>query len=113
MIVTYQKKEKEKFIFLERLTAQSKAHFSSFSSKSKILRGLPWWLSSKEPTCKAGDMCKRRQVQFLGGEDLLEKEMATHSRILAWEIPWTEELGRFSPWGCRRVGHDLVRQQQQ
>ena len=34
MIVTYQKKEKEKFIFLERLTAQSKAHFSSFSSKS-------------------------------------------------------------------------------
>ena len=32
-------------------------------------------------------------VQFLGGEDPLEKEMATHSSILAWEIPWTEEPG--------------------
>ena len=34
------------------------------------------------------------RVQFLGWEDLLEKEMATHSRILAWKIPWTEESGR-------------------
>ena len=34
------------------------------------------------------------QVQSLGGEDLLEKEMATHSSILAWKIPWTEEPGR-------------------
>ena len=34
------------------------------------------------------------QVQSLGQEDLLEKEKATHSSILAWEIPWTEELGR-------------------
>ena len=38
-------------------------------------------------------------VQFLGQEDLLEKEMATHSSILAWNIPWTEELGGYSPWG--------------
>ena len=37
------------------------------------------------------------QVQSLGGEDLLEKEMTTHSSILAWKIPWTEEPG--SPWG--------------
>ena len=44
-------------------------------------------------------------VQSLGWEDLLEKEMATHSSILAWKIPWTEEPGRLSPWG-RRVGHD-------
>ena len=33
-------------------------------------------------------------VRYQGGEDLLEKEMATHSSILAWKIPWTEELGR-------------------
>ena len=46
-------------------------------------------------------------VQSLGWEDLLEKEMATHSSILAWKIPWTEEPGRLSPWG-RRVGHDWV-----
>ena len=36
---------------------------------------------------------KETQVQFLGQEDPLKKEMATHSSILAWEIPWTEELG--------------------
>ena len=34
------------------------------------------------------------QVRSLGGEDPLEKEMTTHSSVLAWEIPWTEELGR-------------------
>ena len=39
------------------------------------------------------------QVQSLGREDLLEKEMATHTSILAWKIPWTEEPGRLSPWG--------------
>ena len=39
-------------------------------------------------------------VQFLGQEDLLEKEMATHSSILAWKIPWMEEPGKpRSPWG--------------
>ena len=37
----------------------------------------------------------------------LEKETATHSRILAWEIPWTEEPGGYSPWGHKRVGHAL------
>ena len=39
------------------------------------------------------------QVQFLGQEDLLEKEMATHSSILAWRIPWTRSLRDYSPWG--------------
>ena len=38
-------------------------------------------------------------VQSLGGKDLLEKEMATHSSILAWRIPWTEEPVGDSPWG--------------
>ena len=38
-------------------------------------------------------------VPSLGQEDPLEKEMATHSSILAWEIPWTEEPGGYSPWG--------------
>ena len=46
------------------------------------------------------------QVQSLGREDLQEKEMATHSSILAWKIPWTEELGRLQPMGSQRVGHD-------
>ena len=41
-----------------------------------------------------------------------EKEMATHSSILTWEIPWTEEPGSLSPLGCKRVGQDLVTKQQ-
>ena len=46
------------------------------------------------------------RVQSLGWEDLLEKEMATHSSILAWRIPWTEEPGRLQSTGSQRVGHD-------
>ena len=40
------------------------------------------------------------------GSDLLEKEMATHSSILAWKIPWMEEPGRLQSMGSQRVGHD-------
>ena len=46
------------------------------------------------------------QVQFLGWEDLLEEEMATHFSILAWRIPWTEEPGGRQSMGSQRVGHD-------
>ena len=46
------------------------------------------------------------QVQSLGWEDPLEKEMATHSSILAWKIPWTEEPSRLQSMGSQRVGHD-------
>ena len=49
----------------------------------------------------------------LGWEDPLEKEMATHSSILAWEIPWTEEPGRLESTGSQRVGYDLVTKQQE
>ena len=45
-------------------------------------------------------------IQSLGQEDLLEKEMATHSSILAWKIPWMEEPGRLQSMGLQRVGHD-------
>ena len=45
-------------------------------------------------------------VQSLGQEDRLEKEMATHSSTLAWEIPWTEEPGRLQSMGSQRVGHN-------
>ena len=45
-------------------------------------------------------------VQSLGREDPLEKEMATHSNILAWRIPWTEEPGGLQSTGSQRVGHD-------
>ena len=42
-------------------------------------------------------------VRSLGWEDTLEYEMATHSSILAWNIPWTEELVGYSPWGCKEL----------
>ena len=45
-------------------------------------------------------------VQSLGQEGTLEKGMATHSSILAWRIPWTEELGGLQSMGLQRVGHD-------
>ena len=48
------------------------------------------------------------RVQFLGQEDPLEKEMATHSSFLAWRIPWTEEPGRLQSMGLQRVGHNLA-----
>ena len=53
------------------------------------------------------------RVQTLGGEDPLEKGMATHSSILAWEIPWTEEPGWLQSMELQRVGHDLAIKQQQ
>ena len=45
-------------------------------------------------------------VRSLGQEDALEKETATHSSILAWKIPWTEEPGKLQSMGSQRAGHD-------
>ena len=59
---------------------------------SLSLSGLPWWLS----------------LQSLSREDPLEEEMAPHSSILAWEIPWTEEPGGLQSMGSVRVRHDSV-----
>ena len=42
----------------------------------------------------------------LGGEEALEKEMPTHSSVLAWKIPWTEEPGRLQSMGLKRIRHD-------
>ena len=52
----------------------------------------------KKSACNAGDL-----VQSLGEEDSLEKEMATHSRILAWKIPWTEEPTGYIPRGPKEL----------
>ena len=51
--------------------------------------------------CRRLPAMQETRVQFLGQEDPLEKEMATHSSILTWEIPWTEEPGRLQSWGCK------------
>ena len=51
---------------------------------------------------------RETQVQSLGREDPVEKEMAVHSSTIAWKIPWTEEPGRLQFMGSQRVGHDWV-----
>ena len=53
------------------------------------------------------------QVRSLGWEDPLEEEMVTHFSILAWEVPWTEDLAGYSPWDCKRVTHNFATKQQQ
>ena len=58
----------------------------------------------KNLPANAGDIEMR--VQPLGWEDPLEEDMATHSSILAWRIPWTEEPGRLQSIATQRVGHD-------
>ena len=55
---------------------------------------------------KNPSVMQETQVQYLGGEDLPEKEMATHSSILAWRIPWTEEPSGLQSMGSQRVGHN-------
>ena len=49
---------------------------------------------------------QERQVPSLGQEDPLDEEMAIHSSILAWEIPWTKEPGRLQSMGSQKVRHD-------
>ena len=57
-------------------------------------------------TVKRLPTVQETRVQSLGQEDLLEKEMATHSSILAWKIPWTEGPGRLQSMGLQRIRHD-------
>ena len=57
-------------------------------------------------TIKRLPTMRETQIQSLAQEDLLEKEIATHSSTLAWKIPWTEEPGRLQSMGSQRVGHD-------
>ena len=70
--------------------------------------GFPGGSVGKNPPAK-----HKTGVQSWGWEDSLEKEMATHFTVLAWEIPRTEEPGRLQSLGSQRVGHDLVTKQQQ
>ena len=57
---------------------------------------VPWWLSGRESISKQEMWIK---PQSRSQKDPLEKEMATHSSIPAWRIPWTDEPGGLSPWG--------------
>ena len=80
-----------------RLALPTWAHY--FKIALIFAMGFPDGSAGKETACNAGDP--------------LKKEMATHSSILAWEIPRTEGLAGYSPWGHKRVGHNLATKQQQ
>ena len=67
------------------------AQLSDFTHSLRHLRGFPSGASGKEPACQGRR--HKRWVRSLGQEDPLEEGMATHSRILVWRIPWTEEPG--------------------
>ena len=69
----------------------------------RVLKGFPG-----DSVVKNLPVMQEMQVQSLGWEDPLEKEMATHSSILAWRSPWTEEPGRLQSIGLQRVRDDLV-----
>ena len=77
------------------------------------LKYLDYLVLSMRPTLVAQRLkhlppMQETRVRSLGQEDPLEREMATHSSILAWRIPWTEEPGGLQSTGSQRVGHDWV-----
>jgi len=87
--------------------AKSQTRLSNFTL-TKCIRSFPGGSAVKNPLAK-----QEMWVQSLGWGRLLEKEMATHSNILAWEITGTEEAGGLKSTGSQRVGRDLTTKQQQ
>ena len=90
-----------------------KGHITSYSFSKHLSSSICvlWWLlGGKESACQ---FWRCEFDPSLGWEDILENKMATHSSILAWENPWTEEPGRLQSMGSQRVGYDLVTKQQQ
>ena len=75
--------------------------FTAFLSQLFITK----WASLVVQTVKNLPAMQENQVQSLGGKTPLEKGMTTHSGILAWRIPWTEELGELQSTGLQRVRH--------
>ena len=88
IILAYNKNTVFSNSFFTQISKQKSEH-----TPDKGVLWLPQWLSHKEPTCQ----CRKRSQ-----EDPLEEEMATHSSILAWEIPWTEEPGELQLHGVVR-----------
>ena len=74
----------------------------SYSQHQTFIKAFTlWWLDGKESACNAADTSSIPR-------DPLEKEVATHSSIPAWEIPWTEEPGGLQPMGSQRIRHNLA-----
>ena len=93
------------------LMAESEEELQSFVMKVKEESekvGLKFNIQTSlvAQTVKYLSTMRETRVQSLGWEDPLEKEMATHSSILAWRLPWTEEPGRLQSTGSQRVRHN-------
>ena len=84
------------------------ANLMLFGCQASLTQSFPDGSAVKNPPANAGDA-----GSILGGEDPLDKEIATHSRILARRILWTEEPGRLQSTGLQRVEYNLVTKQQQ
>ena len=78
----------------------------SFSSLSDLFLTQKMWASLVAQMVKNLPAMQETQVLSLGWEDPLEKEMATHSSILAWRIPWTEKPGGLQSMGLQRLRHN-------
>ena len=76
------------------------SHFAPLGFCGKLVTSLVAQMAKHLPTMQ------ETQVRFLGQEDPLEKEMATHSSTLVWKIPWMEEHGRVQSMESQRVRHD-------
>ena len=84
----------------EKAICSARRRISLIWEQTPACMGLPRWLIRKESACNSEDI-QETWIPSLGREDPLEKEMATHSSILAWEIPWMEEPDRVA-----RVRHN-------
>ena len=94
---------------LENLPGPSSSHSDEPLCDPKLVSACTYWMLEiflVAQTVKNMPAVWETQVGSLGQEDPLEKEMATHSSILAWKIPWTEEPSKLQSMGSQRVGHD-------
>ena len=89
-------------IVFERKKKNDKNIVLSKTVKDKVAP----WVSLVAQRLKRLPAMQETWVRSLGWEDPLEKEMATHSSILVWRIPWREEPGRLQSMGSQRVGHN-------
>ena len=86
-------------------TSGDDAVTDAINTRTTNIRSFPGRSGVKHLPANAGDTGEM-QVESLGQKDPLEEGLATHSSILAWEIPWTEEPGGLQSIGSQRVGHD-------
>ena len=101
------KRERKQCTEKKHIKEEKRKHLASLLKECFIdILSFNIWTSLVAQTVKHLPGMQETRVRSLGREDLLAKEMATHSSILAWKIPWTEEPGRLQSMRSQRVRHD-------